>query len=323
MTNYAKLFDYQPEIVSALTKSFRKKRLVHAYLFEGQKGARKMDAAVYLSSLLLCQSDNPPCGVCPNCQKVNNLSHGNIYIIEPENEIIKKDQIEALLHELSSTSLFDGSRIYIIKEAHLMNTAASNALLKFLEEPHPQHYLILLSTQPHLLLDTIKSRVQTFHFNPISKKKMTKNLTDKGIEKDIAYCLAHITSSEEEAEELIKSGEIIDIVALAKDIQKAKNKKQDLYLAFLNRGRFLFGEGILVSHHQMFFDVLTLIVREKIKSVHGDEELFFAECLKNVDKKIETPDELIRQLEVLNKYQERLKYHVNMELLYASMFLEF
>jgi DNA polymerase-3 subunit delta' len=323
MTNYAKLFDYQPEIVSALTKSFRKKRLVHAYLFEGQKGARKMDAAVYLSSLLLCQSDNPPCGVCPNCRKVNNLSHGNIYIIEPENEIIKKDQIEALLHELSSTSLFDGSRIYIIKEAHLMNTAASNALLKFLEEPHPQHYLILLSTQPHLLLDTIKSRVQTLHFNPISKKKMTKNLRDKGIAKDIAYCLAHITSSEEEADELIKSGEIIDIVALAKDIQKAKNNKQDSYLVFLKKGRFLFGEAISVMHHQMLFDVLMLLVREKIKAVHGDEDLFFVDCLKNIDKEKETPEGLIRQLEVMNKYQERIKYHVNMELLYASMFLEF
>lgn len=322
MTNYAKLIDYQPEIVNVITKSFQKQRLVHAYLFEGKKGTRKMDAALFMSSLLLCQGDNPPCGKCANCQKVSALAHGNIYIIEPETEVIKKEQIEALLHELSSTSLFDGNRIYIIKEAHLMNTAAANALLKFLEEPHPQHYLILLSTKPHLLLDTIKSRVQTLHFNPISKKKMTKNLIDNGIAKDIAYCLAHITSSEEEADELIKSGEIIDIVALAKDIQRAKNSKQDPYLMFLKKGRFLFSEAISISIHQMFFDVLMLLVREKIKAVHGENDLFFTDCLNTVEKENETPDELIRQLEVLNKYQERLKYHVNMELLYASMFLE-
>lgn len=313
----------QNEVIQIIRNSFQNKKIVHAYIFEGNNGAGKWQAALYFASILLCESVDKPCGKCQSCKRVISGLHNNLYIIEPFNNLIRKDQIEALIIELSSTSLEAGNRVYIIKEAEKMNQAASNALLKFLEEPYPNHYLLLLTSSPQLLLSTIKSRCQQIHFKPISPKAVEELLTNKGINRDIAYVLASITSSDEIADELIKGGWVTDVLDLVKALQKAKNKKQDIYVVFFKKGKFLFNESSSpINIHQMFFDIMLLLIREKIKYLHGEKNIYFSDVISMVNFESENQTVLINQIEKINEYQERIKYHVNMELLYLSLFLE-
>jgi DNA polymerase-3 subunit delta' len=165
------LFRYQPELIRLLTNAYQKNKLVHAYLFEGNEGTGLKELAEYFSMLLLCENEEKhPCYKCNSCKRVLDHTHTNLIWIEPSNDAISKDKIESLIHEFSMTSLEGGNQISIIMDADKLNSSASNALLKFLEEPKDNHYAILITTNKNRILPTIVSRAQVLHFKPLSEE---------------------------------------------------------------------------------------------------------------------------------------------------------
>jgi DNA polymerase-3 subunit gamma/tau len=81
----------------------------------------------------------------------------------------KVEDVREMRVNVSTVAAAPGARrVYILDEAHMLSRAASNALLKTLEEP-PEHVVfILATTEPYKLLDTIRSRTQRFEFQPVS-----------------------------------------------------------------------------------------------------------------------------------------------------------
>jgi DNA polymerase-3 subunit gamma/tau len=67
-------------------------------------------------------------------------------------------------------------RVYILDEAHMLSRAASNALLKTLEEPPEHAIFVLATTEPYKLPDTIRSRTQRFDFHPIGSEALIEHL---------------------------------------------------------------------------------------------------------------------------------------------------
>ncbi len=108
------------------------------------------------------------CGICKSCKKIAAGNHPDIIQIKPSGPFIKIDQIRALLQTLSMKPYEAETRVVIISEAHCMNAAASNALLKILEEPPDRSMLVLIANQKSDLLPTIISRCQPVRFNRIS-----------------------------------------------------------------------------------------------------------------------------------------------------------
>ena len=66
------------------------------------------------------------------------------------------------------------SKVFIIDEAELLNTAAQNAALKTLEEPDGKTVVILVTSSPERLLPTIRSRSQQVRFGPLNPAAMKK-----------------------------------------------------------------------------------------------------------------------------------------------------
>src|SRR5690606_13584253 len=83
---------------------------------------------------------------------------------------IKIDQLRELVLKVNETSMQAGLRIVILNPVHAMNIAASNALLKTLEEPAPNTLLISISDQRLRLTATIASRCQKIMFRRPSKE---------------------------------------------------------------------------------------------------------------------------------------------------------
>ena len=77
--DFNNLFTHQNEIVNMINKSFKNDRLSQVYLFYGEKGTLKMDAALYLASLVLCEAGGN-CGTCGQCKKIERLINPNIFI---------------------------------------------------------------------------------------------------------------------------------------------------------------------------------------------------------------------------------------------------
>lgn len=318
---YEELIKNQAEIINLIKKSIQKNKLVHAYLFEGDSGTGTIEAAKYFAMALLCQSEHKPCLKCNTCERIQYNSHLNVVTIEPFADVIRKEQIENLMHDFSMTSLEKGPQIYIIKEADKMNASAANALLKFLEEPALNHYAILLTNNHKKILDTIVSRTQYIHFKPVLKTYIVEQLLSSGVDQDVAYVISHITSDFGEAKKYIEEGKLILFINLAKKITTAKFKKRNQYVEYFLNKQLLENEKDK-SWHWIFFDILILINQELYKKANGDEIKYFKNIIDNIKEDQLNKQSILRNLEILNKYEERLNYHINLDLLYTSLFIE-
>jgi hypothetical protein len=95
-----------------------------------------------------------------------NAIHNNSYldlIKLDASESVKKQDTQYIINQFSMTSQEkNGNKFYVIKNVDRLNIQSSNSLLKFLEEPKANTYAILTTKVPHLVLNTIKSRCQSF-----------------------------------------------------------------------------------------------------------------------------------------------------------------
>ena len=313
----------QKKVLKLIENSYKKNRLVHAYLFEGAKGTPKIEGAYYLANLLMCRGENKPCGECLDCQRILNGEHPRIFYIEPIQETIKKEQIEALEHEFSRVSLEEGVRVFIIKDIDKATLSASNSILKFLEEMNENNYGILITESLQNVLLTIRSRSQIVSFNKVTYEDNVKEYTDKGIDLEVSNVLAKITNNTDEGIEYIKDGKIIDIIDLVKKINRSIVLNENPYLKFYEASRFLFDDNNK-KNHQMFMDLLILITNDRIYKILGrDDEITFTNEIENLVNDMEMDyQKTFSQLEKIIEFKGRMKYNLNLDLMYMQMFIE-
>lgn len=138
-------------------------RLPHALLFSGAQGIGKQSLAEALIARTLCADPGDyACGRCHACQMLASGYHPDLLRISPEDgkRQIRIDVIRQVNDVVAQTAQQGGYRVIVLSPAEAMNVAASNALLKSLEEPGEKTLFILLSDVPSRLLPTILSRCQ-------------------------------------------------------------------------------------------------------------------------------------------------------------------
>jgi len=152
-----------------LERLLERRAVPHALLFSGPDAVGKRRFAHILAAALLTSNGSDP----KTDEKLRLLDAGNhpdFHICEKAED--KKDISVESIRELCSVirlkPYYANSRVSIIDNAHLMNIAASNALLMTLEEPCDESYLILVTHAPQRLPATILSRCQTINFGELS-----------------------------------------------------------------------------------------------------------------------------------------------------------
>ncbi|MGX9459658.1 DNA polymerase III subunit delta' [Shewanella sp. A14] len=138
----------------------------HAHLFNIDKALGGDKLAKAAAHTVLCQhlTSVGACGQCKSCLLLAAGNHPDLYVIEPDGNQIKVDQIRQLCQALTQTAQQHGARVAIILNAERLNLAAANALLKTLEEPGDDVVLILQTNTSAQLLATITSRCQMLNF---------------------------------------------------------------------------------------------------------------------------------------------------------------
>src|SRR5262249_33060960 len=119
-----------------------------------------------IAARLFCvESRGPiPCGNCVACKKVASGIHPDLRRLETEGKEIKIESVREVQKWLFIAPHEAKFKIVVIATAELLNIAASNALLKTLEEPPPFAYLILTARSSENLLPTIRSRLTMIRF---------------------------------------------------------------------------------------------------------------------------------------------------------------
>ena len=146
-------------------------RWPHALLLAGAPGIGKRVLARHVVRALLCERPRPgglACGECDGCRYVAAGQHPDLRILEPVErdeagvekrlDAIPVTQVRALIDFVQLTSHRRGNKVALIAPAERMNPSAANALLKTLEEPPADTYLLLVAHQPGRLPATIVSR---------------------------------------------------------------------------------------------------------------------------------------------------------------------
>ncbi len=163
--------DFQPVPagVTLLQRSLGRGRLGHAYLFSGDRLADLEAIAGTLAKTLNCPT--PPrrapagaaldcCDHCPSCRKISEHLHPDVQWVRPESKlrVIVVDQIRTLLDTVYLKPNEARYKVAVIVGADRLNVQAANAFLKTLEEPPERSVLLLLTTEPQRVLETILSR---------------------------------------------------------------------------------------------------------------------------------------------------------------------
>lgn len=137
-------------------------RLHHALLFTGTRGIGKEWLAQQLSERLLCQQPaQAPCGQCKSCLLMRAGHHPDFLKLSSDSSI-GVDAVREVSVFFQQSSQQGGAKVVSLPQAHKMTEAASNALLKTLEEPGQQCFLMLQTDHPDRLLPTILSRCQVW-----------------------------------------------------------------------------------------------------------------------------------------------------------------
>lgn len=143
-------------------------KVSHAYLFSGPRGTGKTSTGRLLAKAANCRDhqEGEPCNKCDSCIA---FTEGRAMDLV-ELDAASNRGIDAIKDLRERVGFAPGSaefKVYILDEAHMLTTEASNALLKTLEEPPPHVIFVLATTEPHKIPATIGSRCQRFDFRRI------------------------------------------------------------------------------------------------------------------------------------------------------------
>lgn len=193
-------------IKEVLRRMLKNRRVPGAMIFAGDEGVGKRRFALELAKAALCLNpqDSEACDECAVCKRVvefapfpsaedkNKDEYKKVFwskhidvgtVVQYKNSILV-DAIRDLVNHANLAPFEGKARFFIIDEADKLNSAndsSANALLKTLEEPSPASHLILITSRPNYLLQTIRSRCQILRFAPVPANKIEDHLlkTDK------------------------------------------------------------------------------------------------------------------------------------------------
>ena len=256
----------QDEIVTVLKKSIENNTISHAYLFSGTRGTGKTSIARIFAKEL-------------------HTSDQDIYELDAAS-YTGVDTIRDLRSGVSTIPFDSKYKVYIIDEAHMLSTAAANALLKTLEEPPAHVIFILATTEKHKILDTIKSRCMIFDFNSPSAtalkpfindtaKKEGKNIEAEAVRaiakqgegsyRDTLSVLQKVLSTGENTITLkhVQNLYSSSHTDLAFSFTKALINDQQKLLSMLKK------ETSLFDHPKENMDQVITVMREALRAKHG------------------------------------------------------
>ncbi len=134
--------------------------MTHAWLFTGPPGSGRSVAARAFAAALQCERGGVGCGECAGCHTVRARTHADVHLVVPEGLSIAVQEMRAIVVTAARMPIGGRWQVVVIEDADRLTEAASNALLKAVEEPPARTVFLLCapSTHPDDIAVTIRSR---------------------------------------------------------------------------------------------------------------------------------------------------------------------
>ena len=253
---------------SSLIENFKSRcsngNLSHAQLISGEDGIGKSILAEILGKLIL-NGDL-------------NREYVDIINYKPIKTSFGVDDVRDIIDEVNKKPFEGDKKVIIIHQGNKLTIQAQNALLKTIEEPPTEVYIIILCESLELILDTIKSRCEIYKLTPLTKDELYKYIAIKGYD-----------YSEEEKSSAIAFSEgipgRIDRYFSDTELQELRDKIVDLLLQLTNNEieAILEKEEQLVSYKQNKEEVIN-VLSSFIRDILVNKEVYNENLIINRDK---------------------------------------
>lgn len=306
---------YHEDLMKNLIETIHKNQNSHAYIFEGEKGLGKHEAARLFAAALTCaDTDIAPCGACSNCMLSKADTNPDIIHVLPrkDKKTIGADDMRALEEEVAIKPFSSSRKVFIIDDGALLTEAAQNTFLKTFEEPPEYAVFIIIIENSSSLLQTVLSRFTLVHFPAVSEKVMRAYIEKKYPEAEnmqflLRYCegvpLRADSVINDEAFELLRSASLEKLNCLLSDkcisaytiqsyLEENKDKAEeilDFWLLFLR-------------------DILLLQIGASEQITNVDKR----DALRDTASKF-SPEQIMAMTQKLIKAKEMLRRYVNLK----------
>lgn len=205
-------------------------RLAHGLLICGPEMLGKQALMRVLIARLLCtetQGAQPACGRCRSCHLLAAGTHPDYHdvtLLPNEKGVLKKeigvDQIREISQILGFTAQIGSTIVAAVHPADALNHAAANALLKTLEEPQDGRYLVLLTSKPHRLPATVRSRCQRIDLKLPERDEARQWLQQQhGAGADVLRALQLAEGHPGRADDMLRHGGLVLFDSVGKDLR--------------------------------------------------------------------------------------------------------
>lgn len=225
-------------VKTAVARSSEKGMLRGAYLIYGPPSAGQYDVGRAIAMTMLCDhAEHDYCGECSVCRRILAKTHPDYIELTPENDWEKPERKGRdysvghmrMVMEFARIEPHEGScKLFMMHDAHRMNLAAANSLLKVLEEPHKRLIFILLTDNLSAILPTIRSRCQRIRLGAMPSEGVIAQLG--GLERAQAETLARAAGGlPQRAQELADDGYLDERNAIIELLNGVLNSEFGVY----------------------------------------------------------------------------------------------
>lgn len=309
MADIPGLYPWHKEVWAHTVESFD--RLPHAILITGTEGTGKFQFASKLGMALLCdnQQQELPCGQCRSCRFFGAATHPDLHVLTSEAKLQLLDstmasyaerylddertrsrrkvprsaiviaQIRALIQAANSKPHISSNKVFVVDPIDSMTISAANSLLKILEEPAPNTFLVLITENDQHLLPTIASRCQKLLISDPDRRTSREWLANQNIEANTIDAILEsgkgplVGLRRIRNDEIVKSSEFVNQV-----LQKLKNKQSNDIFSLVE-------SGLQLGEVEPLDELHLLVSRFIVESVAGPQssESAFEKIVNKVD----------------------------------------
>lgn len=287
-------------------------RLTHLYLLTGKVGVNKIDLVYDVCHLILKDYDKRENLI----DVIKNNSHTQIHYIQPDGNVIKKEQILNLQKSFSKTSLVDAPRIYIIEDVDVISTSAANSLLKFMEEPENSRvYGILTTSNQSGVLPTITSRAQIIRVLAKAENIVYNSLMeDEELDPYLVKSISLITNDLLEAKVLLNDENFKLVVEFISNYFSNYKKFSIVDLNIIN--------NIIVDRKLYHILIELLLINYEQILKHSIKEVIFIDEIINEDTKKLELKYLLKNIDLLKAELIKQSSYININLSLDNLMLK-
>ncbi len=323
----------QKAVVQTLKNAIKNNRIAHGYIFSGMRGVGKTTVARLLAKSLNCEKGPTPepCGKCDFCVDIQEGRSVDVLEIDGASNT-GVDDVRELREGIQYKPLHSRYKVIIIDEFHMLSKSAFNALLKTIEEPPPNTFFILATTELHKVPATIVSRCQTFEFKKISSDEIISHLKNITQKEDVSISDYGIKLLAESAGGSLRDAlSLLDQAVAFSGNEVSDKDLKEILGTVSHKLLFEFSEAILKGDTKSVFDLVENVVNKgyDLRYFHSElikhfRNLLLVSSLKDtkdllvldqseldiIKKQIEgvTSDDILRFMNALQNGEQGLRY---------------